>query len=56
MTGLVLLDAAGRRRSPATLPGNHCDRPTRNKDFRYPGRSSHPPTLRTADEWQMNDT
>jgi Phage integrase family len=36
MTGLVLLDAAGRRRSPATLPGYHCGRPPRNKGLRYP--------------------
>jgi hypothetical protein len=56
MTGLVLLDAAGRRRAPGPLPGYHCDRPPRNKGLRYPSRSSHPPTLRTADEWQMNDT
>jgi hypothetical protein len=27
----VLLDAAGRRRSPATLPGYHAGRPPRNK-------------------------
>jgi hypothetical protein len=26
----VLLDAAGRRRSPATLPGYHAGRPPRN--------------------------
>jgi hypothetical protein len=31
-----LLDAAGRRRSPATLPGFHAGRPPRNKGFRYP--------------------
>ncbi len=36
MTDLVLLDAAGRRRSPATLPGFHCGRPPRNKGLRYP--------------------
>jgi hypothetical protein len=28
--------AAGRRRSPATLPGFHAGRPPRNKGFRYP--------------------
>ena len=27
----ILLDAAGRRRSPATLPGYHHGRPPRNK-------------------------
>jgi integrase len=31
-----LLDAAGRRRSPATLPGFHAGRPPRNKGVRYP--------------------
>ena len=36
MSSLVLLDAAGRRRSPATLPGHHQGRPPRNKDRRYP--------------------
>jgi hypothetical protein len=30
------LDAAGRRRSPATLPGYHAGRPPRNKGMRYP--------------------
>ena len=36
MYTLQLLDAAGRRRSPATLPGFHAGRPPRNKGFRYP--------------------
>src|SRR5688572_21006841 len=36
MTSSVLLDAAGRRRSPATMPGFHCGRPPRNKGLRYP--------------------
>ena len=31
----VLLDAAGRRRSPATMPGFHSGRPPRNKGRRY---------------------
>ena len=31
-----LLDAAGRPRSPATLPGHHSGRPPRNKGLRYP--------------------
>jgi integrase len=31
-----LLDAAGRPRSPATLPGYHAGRPPRNKGIRYP--------------------
>lgn len=31
-----LLDAAGRRRSPATLPGFHAGRPPRNKGVRFP--------------------
>jgi len=32
----VLLDAAGRRRSPSTMPGFHAGRPPRNKGLRYP--------------------
>ena len=31
----LLLDRAGRRRSPATLPGFHAGRPPRNKGLRY---------------------
>ena len=42
MTTSVLLDAAGRRRSPATLPGHHCGRPPRNKGLRCP---ADPPTV-----------
>jgi integrase len=38
----VLLDAAGRRRSPATMPGYHAGRPPRNKGLRYP---ADPPTV-----------
>ena len=38
----VLLDAAGRRRSPATMPGFHTGRPPRNKGRRYP---ADPPTV-----------
>jgi integrase len=38
----VLFDAAGRRRSPATLPGYHAGRPPRNKGMRYP---ADPPTV-----------
>jgi site-specific recombinase XerD len=36
MTDPLLLDAAGRRRSPATMPGFHCGRSPRNKGRRYP--------------------
>ena len=36
------LDAAGRRRSPATMPGFHAGRPPRNKGLRYP---ADPPTI-----------
>ena len=36
MTASALLDAAGRRRSPATVPGYHCGRAPRNKGRRYP--------------------
>ena len=32
----LLLDRAGRRRSPATMPGFHEGRPPRNKGLRYP--------------------
>src|SRR5215211_4613598 len=38
----LLLDAAGRRRSPATLPHFHAGRPPRNKGIRYP---ADPPTV-----------
>ena len=34
MPELLLLDRAGRRRSPATMPGFHTGRPPRNKDFK----------------------
>jgi integrase len=36
------LDAAGRRRSPVTLPHFHAGRPPRNKGIRYP---ADPPTV-----------
>jgi integrase len=42
MTALPVLDAAGRRRSPATLPGYHAGRPPRNKGRLYP---PDPPTV-----------
>src|SRR3954470_22874360 len=38
----LLLDAAGRRRSPATLPEFHAGRPPRNEGMRYP---ADPPTI-----------
>lgn len=38
----VLLDVAGLRRSPATLPGFGAGRPPRNKGMRYP---ADPPTV-----------
>jgi hypothetical protein len=38
----LLLDAAGRRRSPATLPEFHAGRPPRTKGMRYP---AGPPTI-----------
>jgi integrase len=38
----VLLDAAGRRRSPATISAFHAGRPPRNKGMRYP---ADPPTV-----------
>src|SRR3954453_7391025 len=42
MTVCAVLDAAGRRRSPATLPGYHAGRPPRNKGRRYP---ADPPSV-----------
>ncbi len=38
----VLLDAAGHRRSPATMPRYHQGRAPRNKGLRYP---ADPPTI-----------
>jgi hypothetical protein len=38
----MLLDAAGRRRSPATMPGYHRGRPPHNKGEQYP---ADPPTV-----------
>jgi hypothetical protein len=32
----VLMDAAGHRRSPATMPGYHRGRPPRDKGEQYP--------------------
>jgi integrase len=42
MTVSAALDAAGRRRSPATMPGYHAGRPPRNKGRLYP---ADPPTV-----------
>jgi hypothetical protein len=42
MSGPVVLDAAGRRRSPATMPGFRAGHPPRNKGLRYP---ADPPTV-----------
>jgi site-specific recombinase XerC len=42
MPSTVLLDIAGRRRSPATLPAFHAGRPSHNKGLRYP---ADPPTV-----------
>ncbi len=41
MTVSSVLDSAGRRRSPATMPGYHAGRPPRNKGLRHP---ADPPT------------
>lgn len=38
----VVYDAAGHRRSPATMPGYHLGRPPRNKGLSYP---ADPPTV-----------
>jgi hypothetical protein len=37
-----MLDSAGRRRSPATLPGYHAGRTPSNTGMRYP---ADPPTV-----------
>ena len=42
LTGSPVLDAAGRRRSPATMPGFHAGHPPRNKGLHYP---ADPPTV-----------
>src|ERR1700736_6713836 len=42
MTVSSVLDSAGRRRSPATLPGFHAGRAPRNKGRLYP---ADPPTV-----------
>ena len=42
MTAIALQNAAGRRRSPATLPGYLAGRPPRNKGLRYP---ADPPSV-----------
>jgi site-specific recombinase XerC len=42
MKSTTLVDTAGRRRSPATLPGYHQGRPPRNRGLRYP---ADPPTV-----------
>jgi hypothetical protein len=60
MESTPLLDCAGRRRSPATLPGYHQGRPPRNKGLqirqtllrlRRSSRSCAPPAMtRTASD------
>jgi site-specific recombinase XerC len=42
MTVSSVLDSAGRRRSPATLPGYHAERAPRNAGMLYP---ADPPTV-----------
>jgi len=42
MIETTVLDSAGRRRSPATMPGYHAGRSPRNKGMRYP---ADPPTV-----------
>ena len=42
MDAEILVDIAGRPRSPATLPGYHAGRPPRNKGRHYP---ADPPTV-----------
>jgi site-specific recombinase XerD len=42
MSAVQVLDRAGRRRSPATMPGYHAGRPPRNKGVRFP---ADPPSV-----------
>jgi integrase len=42
MTLQVLIESAGRRRSPTTMPGYHAGRPPRNKGMHLP---ADPPTV-----------
>jgi hypothetical protein len=46
--GSVLLDAAGHRRSPATMPGYHRGWPPRNKGEQYP---ADPPAVEEIVGW-----
>lgn len=46
MTVSVVLDSAGRRRSPATMPGYHAGRAPRNKGMHYP--ADPPPSRRSS--------
>lgn len=53
MSTPIKLDAAGRRCSPATMPGYLAGRPPRNKGLRYPptrraSRRSSPSCVRPA--------
>jgi hypothetical protein len=43
----TLLDVAGHRRSPATMPGYHRGRPPRNKGEQYP---ADPPTVERSSQ------
>ena len=45
MGSVVLVDAAGRRRSVATMPGHRCGQAPRNKGMRYP---ADPPRRRSC--------
>jgi hypothetical protein len=42
MSSELLLDAAGRRRSPAAMPGHHAGHAPKNKGQLYP---ADPPTV-----------
>ena len=44
----LLLDAAGRPRSPATLPEFHTGRAPRNKGMHYP---ADPPMIERGRSW-----
>jgi site-specific recombinase XerD len=49
----LLLDRAGRRRSPATLPGFHAGHPPGNKGLRYP--ADPPRSKRTSPSCAVDD-
>ena len=53
MTVLSGLDAAGRRRSPATMPGYHAGRPPRNKGMQFVATTHEPLCLRGLEDHEV---